>query len=520
MGNKLSLLLSLQAKSFLNLNVVIHTRDPKRKRHALLMGVVGFMLILTLFAYVGAYTYALCTFGMGELVLPWLFLMDAMVLLLVGLFRTGGTIFERTSYSILGSLPLKDSHIATSRFLSAYGEALLVSLALFLPGMGVYAFLMPVSRGLLLRFCLCALVAPLLPLNATVFLSVLLKLTAGKMQNRTLWEILLSLLFMCLVLIGSFRLGKGSENLSTEALVTLVAQAGDAMAQLYPPCLWLGLFVAEGSLGALLKCMLLTAVLTALTLLFAIRYFRPISMALGHTARKGGKATALQTRSLRSALLWREWKRYLASSVYVINTAVGPLLSVGACVALLFTDITGVLPPALPLCAAAPFMLCAVLCMMPPASVSISMEGKQRWITQTLPLSVADYLDGKLLMTLTLQLPCALLCSILLCFSLSPAFEDGLFLFFLPPLLCVFSSSLALCADIHLGSTQWEQEVAVVKQSAASMAGGFAGFLIGLFGLLSLYTPPAFILPYMALRALYTLALGDFAPPQAQHPCN
>jgi len=480
-GKELRLLTALGMRSFLNLNTVFHTTDPKRKRRAALLAVVGGLLVLCFFFYIGVYTYALCSFGMETLVLPWLFLLSSVLVFAVGLFHTGGTLFERRSYDILGSLPLRDSVLVGSRFLCCYLESLLYTLGVLLPSLAVYGYMVHPNPALVLRFLLCAPLAPLLPLSLTVLFSTALKLLSGRMRNRSLVEAGASLLLIVLILYGETLLRSKSESISTRELVALSALLGQSLERLYPLCGWFARF-CEGELLELCKLIAVSFGISAVIFLLTVRFFRPVSLALGSTARRKGREAVGQSRGLLFALLRREWKRYLSSSIYVTNTAVGPLLALMGSAALLFVDAGGVFPANVPLAAVAPFGLCTVLCMMPPASVSVSMEGRQRWITKTLPIPPSVYLDAKLLMTLSFQLPCALLSSLLLCCALKPGIGDGIFLFLLPPLLCLFTATLALTADIHLGSTEWEKEVTVVKQSASAMVGGFGGMLLGLAG--------------------------------------
>lgn len=499
MAKSLALLTALGMKNYLNLNAVFHSIDPRRKRRAALLAVMTVMLVLTFFAYIVLYVFGLCSYGMEKLTLPWLFLLASVLVFAVGLFHTGGTVFEPRGYDILGSLPLGDGVIVGGRFLCCYLEALLFCLAIFVPGLVTYALYLRPGAGVILRFVLCVPFVPLLPLSLTVFFSTLIKLTAGKMRNRSLVEAGLTLLLVVGILGGEALLGERSETLTARELIELTGALEQAIAGVYPLCVWFGRFCMEGSAIELCKPLFLSLGVTATTLLLTVRFFRPVLQRMGNTARTKKTEAVGKSRSLLRSLWWREWKRYLASSIYVTNTAIGPLLAVIGSVALLFVDLKSLTIPGVSVGSVAPFVLCTVLCMMPPASVSISMEGKQHWIAQTLPIPASARLDAKLLLTASLQLPCALLSSLLLCFSLRPGVTDGIFLFLLPVLFCFFTGELALTADLHLGSTQWEKEVTVVKQSVSAIAGGFSGMLLGIGGVFAaIELPPAYLTLFRA----------------------
>ena len=482
MAKSIRLLTALGMKNYLNLNAVFHSTDPKRKRRAALLAVAGVVLVLMVFAYVALYVFSLCSFGMEALALPWLFLLSSVIVFAVGLFHTGGTVFEPHGYDILGSLPLGDGAIVGGRFLCCYLEALLFCLAVFVPGLVTYAVCMLPGAAVILRFVLCVPFVPLLPLSLTVFFSTLIKLIAGKMRNRSLVEAGLTLLLVVGIIAAETLMGEKSEDMTAKELVELTGALEQTIVGVYPLCAWFAAFCSSGALFELCKPVFLSAGVTAATLLLTVRFFRPISQRMGSTAHNRKTKAVGESRGLIRSLWWREWKRYLSSSIYVTNTVIGPLLGVIGSAALLFMDVGSLIPAEVPVGAMAPFVLCAVACMMPPASVSISMEGKQHWITQTLPIPASAGLDAKLLMTLSLQLPCVLISAVFLSLALPMGVTDGIFLFVLPALLCLFTGELALTADLHLGNTQWEKEVTVVKQSVSALAGGFPGMLLGVAG--------------------------------------
>ena len=508
MAKSLGLLTALGMKSFLTLNAVFHSTDPKRKRRAALLAVAGVVLALTVFAYIALYVFGLCSFGMEALALPWLFLLSSVLVFAVGLFHTGGTLFERHGYDILGSLPLGDAAIVGGRFLCCYLESLLFCLAVLVPGLVTYAVCQHPGAAVVLRFLLCVPFVPLLPLSLTVFFSTLIKLIAGKMRNRSLVEAGLTLLLVVGILGAETLLGEKSEDMTAKELIELTSALEQAIAGVYPLCAWFAAFCSVGTVFELCKPVLLSVGVTAATLLLTVQFFRPISERMASTARRKRANAVSESRGLLRSLWWREWKRYLSSSIYVTNTAMGPLLAVIGSVTLLFLDAKSLIPVEVPVGAMAPFVLCAVLCMMPPASVSISMEGKQHWIAETLPIPASTRLDAKLLMTLSLQLPCVLLSGVLLSFALPMGVTDGIFLFVLPVLFCLFTGELALTADLHLGSTEWEKEVTVVKQSTSALVGGISGMLLGVAGALAAMELPGQFFGVIRVALCVLLSVG------------
>jgi ABC-2 type transport system permease protein len=193
------------------------------------------------------------------------------------------------------------------------------------------------------------------------------------------------------------------------------------------------------------------------------------------------------------ALYRRERKRYFASGIYVTNTILSPIMAVLLAVGLMVIGKDALVLPAplsLDLVGAVPFLLGTVLSMMPIAAVSVSMEGKQFWVAQTLPLSTREILDAKLLWNFTLLAPGYLISEILLTIALRPTPVALLWQWLIPLCFTVLSVVFALRIDLSWCRFDWEKEQTVVKQSASAAIGGLVPTLVGL--LLSL---PAMLLP-------------------------
>ena len=194
------------------------------------------------------------------------------------------------------------------------------------------------------------------------------------------------------------------------------------------------------------------------------------------------------------------------------NTIVGPVMGVALAVALFFADLEAMFPPALlpfDIRALIPFVLAWPFCIMSPTAVSVSLEGKNLWIAQSLPLSNRDFLGGKLLFSLLLGLPFLLLAVVLSILALGAGWEEALWLLLFPLLLLLLVSVLGLFVNLHLPSLNWENETRVVKQSAASMAACFTGMALPILcALAAVFFPFPWVRPALcALLLLLTLIL-------------
>lgn len=138
------------------------------------------------------------------------------------------------------------------------------------------------------------------------------------------------------------------------------------------------------------------------------------------------------------------------------------------------------LPLPIDIVALIPFAIASVFCMMTTTSTSISMEGKNWWIVKSLPLSVKNILDAKILMNLLLMLPFYLLSELLLVFALKPDVWEFLWLVLIPAAMILFSCVYGITINLHFPVLEWESEVSVVKQSASAVLGGMGGFVLAI----------------------------------------
>ena len=126
------------------------------------------------------------------------------------------------------------------------------------------------------------------------------------------------------------------------------------------------------------------------------------------------------------------------------------------------------IPGALPyLVQLLPCILSLPLCMMHCSTCSISMEGKEFWQLQVLPVKAATVYTAKLLWTLVLAAPFYVVSVVLLILGGKPDVLTALHYILLPLVYLVFTIVLGLAANLRFPVLNWDNEARVVKQSAA-----------------------------------------------------
>jgi ABC-2 type transport system permease protein len=117
----------------------------------------------------------------------------------------------------------------------------------------------------------------------------------------------------------------------------------------------------------------------------------------------------------------------------------------------------------------------------------------------SLALSAKDIINGKLLFGLCLIAPFYVVSEIVMMATQSFDIMERIWFMLVPALSVVFSCVFGVFMNLKLPKLQWETEVEVVKQSAASMVGGLGGLLVLIiFAFASVVIPQGFSLIFNA----------------------
>lgn len=268
--------------------------------------------------------------------------------------------------------------------------------------------------------------------------------------------------------------------------------------RLYPPAIWISEAMVSGKaawlllfLGVSLGCFLIF-----LEILGRF-YGRVCQMLSAREARGNYQMERLQAKSVMRSLVEREWRRYFASSVYVVNTLTGELMMVLLAVGVALAGREAVdqllgLPGAVD--RTLPVLLGAMPVIMPLTACSLSMEGKSWWMTQTLPVSRRELIWSKVNLQLIVALPFYLVSEAALIVALRPGLAEAVCLLAVPAAYILFGARAGIAVNEKFPVFDWDSEVKVVKQGASA-------FVMVVIGLVSAAVPiiALFVLEGMAV---------------------
>ena len=452
----------------------VNPKTQKKRTKAGIAGMFVFFTVVMLFL-AGVFFGLAILLGDGLLSagLDWLyFVLMGILSVLMGafgsVFNTYATLYLAKDNEMLLAMPIPPSRILITRMSLVYGMSLMYSGIVWIPAV-VYAWIFgSLTPAAMVFDVLLIFLVALFVTVVTCVLGWVVALVASRIRNKSFVIVLVSLVLFAGYYYVCFNMMNILQNL------LLNAQAlGEGIR------IWANVFyqlgkaaVGEGS--AMLIFSGITLALFVLCFFVLSKSFLHIATRTQSGEKKTGKVS-IKAQGVSAALVGRELRRFLSSPTYMLNCGLGiailPVLSVAALVKReLLLGIISELSSMVPVISEAMSLAVVVIVCMcsgmnAVSTPSVSLEGKHLWIIRTLPVSGKMVLRAKLGLHLWLNIPAALLASLVLgfCLELEPA----------SMVLCVLcngafiwlTGSLGLILGVLRPNFQWTSEAMPIKQS-------------------------------------------------------
>ena len=499
MWREVRLLTTVNLRNLWGVNQIRFSGDKKQKKRLLLLLVTYVFLGVILGGYAGGLSYGLILLGMERVLPSYLLAVISLIIFFLTAFKSGSILFDIVSYEMLVALPVRPAAIVLSRFLNMYVQTIGMCLVIMLPAAGVYAWFLKPGVWFYFSMVLGTFLMPLLPMTAACAIGALATAVSSRIKYRNMINVVLTLTLTIGFLVfvtteGAALEAEGSMLQNAEMLGEMAEMLEQGIGGIYFPAKWFSSAVVDGSTADFARFFVLSVMPAALLVFLVQRYFRRISQALrAHKAQGNYMLHELKGSSPLRALYLKEMKRYLASGIYVMNTLIGYILMVVLAVSILAAGvekvevmfgIPGIVTRLLPL-------LLAMVCSIGSTTVSsISMEGKQWWLVKSLPLTTAQILDSKILVNLTVALPCLVLTDLILMMTLETSFLGYVWILIIPFVYLLLFSVLGITINLKMPLFDWESEAVVVKQSGAVFVSMVAGMISAILPMILLFVLP------------------------------
>lgn len=489
--NKTLVLLRLHLSDLWGINRLRHSEDRRGRRRLIGAAILSVFLIPIFLLYIVGAAVGLAMLRLASYIPSVMALLSALIIVFTTFTKASDLLFGGNDQDILMALPVSGRAILASRILTIYIHQLPFFLLIMLPSLIVYAiFTHPYPYFYILALPL-TLLFPLIPIIIAAIVGALLTWVGSHFRHKSLATAVLSmLLFTALILGPTFLTYRVSDVLQSSDLPEIsdtLAVFLQTFTNIYPPSVW----YADALVGNMVSsiCFLLTSVFAFTLFLLILDHYgvalREAVVSKAHTGRRVCDAD-FRVSSVVRALYKKELKRLFSSSIYLVNTATGGLLVMIFSVLFFFVPVDTLFTSFGVLSSSSGTFITAVvaiffsfpLAIMSTTSASISLEGRNVWILQTLPVSTSMILHVKSAVDLTVKLPCIIVAATLATIGLQLPFSACLAFLFVPAIYSLFSSQMGLLMDIRKPNYTWTNETQVVKQGISVLLTMLAGMAV------------------------------------------
>ena len=430
------------------------------------------------FAIVATLAFLLCVFG--------------------SVFATQSELYNAKDNELLLSMPVRPSAILISRMLLLLCINLLFGAVVILPAFVIYLILGAPTVGGVIAFLFFFTLIPVLALAVSCILGWLIALITSRMKRKNLISLICSLAFFLLYMYAMMSMDAIIEKIEMDMLA-IVAGVGPYLTVFW----WLGYAIGQGSLlYGLLFTLLFAAVVGGTMYVLSRTYIRII------TTNRGGVRYVYREKKVKQsgaiwALIRKELRHFTGNAMYMMNEGLGllfaPILGVLLLVnresvnELLATEELAMFGDMIPAMLAG--AMCFLSSMVIISAPSVSLEGKNLWIAQSLPVHPKTVLLSKVYMHILVCTPFFLVTSILCAIAVSASFLDTLGLILLPFACNALCAYMGVTFNTLFPKFDWINETAAVKSGVAVMLTMFGmmilaiGIEIGLVALAVLGIP-------------------------------
>ena len=443
------------------------TRTSKGKR----LSVAGAVLLIAFLAVIFLsffgftfYALALALPGMG---LGWFyFALAAIMAFALGfigsVFTAQQQLFAARDNELLLAMPIRPRDILGARMAVLLLLDYALTLIVLLPAGAVWLMVVGGTAGGVFGFVLSALLLPLLIMCFTCLFAWLLALISSRMRNKTVITLVLYLAFLA----AYFYFYMNLQQLLTE-LIANSEQIAGAFVAVYPLYAF-----GQASLGSWLHIAGFAACcVIPFALVYAIlaRGFLAVTTRRPSVKKLVYRERALKTSGVGAALLRKELGRFAANGMYILNAAMGSVLTVAAAAALIIyrdeaMQLLSVLPEGM-----GEGAVILALCFLNATDVisapSISLESKTLWLLKSLPVPAWRILMAKVNLHLVIALPPTLIASACCCIALPFPPAGAAMVVLIPALTCVFGALLGVAVNLRYPKFDYINETAVIKNS-------------------------------------------------------
>ncbi len=471
----------------------------------LLIGLL-FIGISSLYSYI--YISLFNEFNADYIYIIYLFTGVTSILVLFTSITRSKALFISKDFDMLSSMPIKKSEIIISKILTMYLIETIYSAILMIPN-GVILSIYTSNILYLLSSLVLTILIPALPIVIGTLFGLIVTLFFEKYKYGNIISLILYLLYFVGIFFITFQINNTSTD--EETLKTFI-NMGNIFSYFNPTIILVGLSYSLNPLFYLL--FILSNIILSAIGIFILAFFFDKARIIASSTVSNNKyiRKTLENKGEFKNLFFHEIKRYFSSKIYCINTISSGVVSLIFVITLSFTlnnlkasldvETLSILYNFSPLFVLVIFFGIGIAT---PASVSISIEGKNMWLIKSSPIDYKKLYQAKLLLSISILSVFSIISSILLIIFLEMGIIASIFVIIAPIIYIVLVSIIGFRINLTNYKLNWTNEQEVVKNSSAVLISMLAS--IGLTILLAGSIPLALISIYFSMVYIILIPL-------------
>ena len=476
MKNKNLVLLRTLLDSTSLWNSYKYCKDKKKKGR-----IIGNMMgMAVLYVLMMVYCIGTCIgygkMGMTDIIPATCALTISIIAAFFTFLKTNGYLFAFKEYDMLMSLPFEAKTIAGCKFLYMYVKSLPWYLSISVSMLIGYELYVTPSIITWFMWMILSFVIPVIPMLAAAFVGYLITRISAGFRKNNIVSTILTFVIVIAAFASRFIIESIFRNDEVEQTLETIYESIDKVTMVYLPAGWFQNAVTNGSFVSFILLIAASVICFELVFIPVGRSYREINSKLkNHAASRKFSMSGQKTRSILNAIAFKEWKRVTATNLYMVQMLMGEVLVFLLGVISLFIDFEKLMAAVTqdaPLTAqmmypALSLVVYFLIGMVSSCVATPSLEGKNYWIVQSLPLTKKTLYQGKMLFNMYLSVPFSIFGTVCLCISAGAPILTSFLSVLLSVALCGFSTAWGCVCGIKHIKLDWENEIEVVKQGSA-----------------------------------------------------
>lgn len=450
-----------------------------------------FVLLIAGFEIIGGYSYLIYKINelspTPEVIISLSFVLAQLITLIFGLFFILGMMFFAKDSEFLASLPIEPWKVFSSKLMLVYTSEILVTLVFAAPPIIIYGTSTGSGIIFYIKALLIVLFLPFIPLAMASFLSLSLMGVVSKTRHRDKIALVAGVVLIIAIVVGQNLLTRYMTSSGFLESAEKLIQRSDGIVRIigraFPPSIWASVGVTSKTNALFNSAIFIIVSIAAFAVVILVSSKIYYAGALSHLEASKSKKSRKNTKlnftvsSPSKAIFVREWKLLLRSTIYALNSLITIIL--GPVMIALFSFSSDSQMPSLTdyilpfiedgrgLYVVFGLTLAGVLFagINPAAATTISREGKNFWLSKTIPINAEVQVKAKFFAVLSISALTALTTITTVAILFKIPFLIAIQALVLATIITTALTCSNIIIDLLRPKLKWDTEQEAIKQN-------------------------------------------------------